>query len=133
MNWRREKRQSSERASAFASIVFPTPGKSSMIRWPSATRQSTTSRNVSSGAWTTRARFAAIAATRSAGSGAKAGSANQALHLVQDRRRDLVLRRLCDGSLPRRRHERDLVVPSVEADVVAPHVIEDEQVGVSCS
>jgi hypothetical protein len=31
VNWRREKRQSSERASAFASIVFPTPGKSSMI------------------------------------------------------------------------------------------------------
>ena len=41
MNWRRENEQSSERASAFASIVFPTPGKSSMIRCPSLTRQST--------------------------------------------------------------------------------------------
>ena len=34
MNWSREKRQSSERASALASIVFPTPGKSSMISVP---------------------------------------------------------------------------------------------------
>jgi hypothetical protein len=31
VNWSRANRQSSERASAFASIVFPTPGKSSMI------------------------------------------------------------------------------------------------------
>jgi hypothetical protein len=39
VNCSREKVQSSDRASAFASIVFPTPGKSSMIRWPSLTRQ----------------------------------------------------------------------------------------------
>ena len=31
-HWTRENEQSNERASAFASIVFPTPGKSSMIR-----------------------------------------------------------------------------------------------------
>ena len=59
MNWSREKSTSSERASAFASIVFPTPGKSSMIRCPSATRQIVQRRSVSAGAWTTRARFAA--------------------------------------------------------------------------
>jgi hypothetical protein len=39
----REKSTSSERASDFASIVFPTPGKSSMITWPSARRPSTQS------------------------------------------------------------------------------------------
>ncbi len=130
VNWSREKRQSSERASAFASIVFPTPGKSSMIRWPSATRQSTTRRRISAGACTTRARFAAIDATRSAGSGARARSANQALHLIENRRGDLVLRRLRDQPLARTGHECDLVVLGLEADVLAPHVVEDEQVGV---
>ena len=54
VNCIRENETSSERASAFASIVFPTPGKSSRIRWPSPTRQRTHRRNVSSGAWTTR-------------------------------------------------------------------------------
>ena len=44
MNWSREKARSSERASDFASMVFPTPGKSSMITWPSASRQRTQSR-----------------------------------------------------------------------------------------
>src|SRR4051794_698525 len=157
VNWRREKSQSSDRASAFASIVFPTPGKSSMIRWPSATRQRTTSRRVSAGAWTTRARLPAIAATRSAGCGASAGreaaqlgtsggdglgpclssravpsgsAKEQALHLVEDGRRDLVLRRLLDEPLPGRGDERHLVVAGIEADVVAPHIVEDEEVGV---
>src|SRR4051812_7417747 len=110
VNWSREKSQSSERASAFASIVFPTPGKSSMIRWPSATRQRTTSRSVSAGAWTTRARFAAIEATTSAGAGASALSAKQALDFVEDRRGDVVLRGLRDGALAVRRDERHLVL-----------------------
>ena len=60
VNCRREKEQSIERASAFASVVFPTPGRSSMIRWPSASRQRTVSCKVSSGAWTTPPRFATI-------------------------------------------------------------------------
>ena len=34
VNWRRENERWSERASDFASTVFPTPGKSSMIRCP---------------------------------------------------------------------------------------------------
>src|SRR6266852_4526266 len=130
VNWRRENEQSSERASAFASIVLPTPGKSSMIRCPSATRQRTTRRSRSAGACTTRARFAAIAATRSAGAGSTAGSAKQALHLVEDRRRDLVLRRLREQPLALAGDERHLVVRRVEADVVAAHVVEDEQIGV---
>src|SRR5579864_2626360 len=129
VNCRRENEQSRERASAFASIVFPTPGKSSMIRCPSATRQSTTRRSASCGAWTTRPRFATIAATRSAGSGAIAGSAKQPLHLVEDLRCDLVLRRLRHEPLAVRCEERHLVVSRLEADVGAAHVVEDEQVG----
>src|SRR3954464_4209318 len=129
VNWIRENVQSSERASAFASIVLPTPGKSSMIRWPSATRQRTTSFSVSSDACTTRPRFATIAPTRSAGAGSIAGSAKQALHLVEDRRRDLALRRLGDDTLAGVRHEGHLVVGGVEADVAAGDVVEDEHVG----
>jgi hypothetical protein len=60
VNWTRENSQSSERASAFASIVLPTPGKSSMIRWPSLIRQRTQRRSVSSGVCTTRARLSMI-------------------------------------------------------------------------
>src|SRR5260370_3812660 len=129
VNWSRENRQSSERASALASIVFPTPGKSSMIRCPSATRQRTTRRTASWGAWTTRPRFATIAATRSAGSGARAGSAKQALHLVENRGGDLLLRRFRDHSLSTCAEQRHFVVGRVEADVGAAHVVEDEQIG----
>ena len=38
VNWIRRTEQSMERASALASIVLPTPGTSSMSRWPSASR-----------------------------------------------------------------------------------------------
>src|SRR2546423_2647800 len=129
VNCIRENEQSSDRASAFASIVFPTPGKSSMMRCPSATRQSTTRRRASWGAWTTRPRFATIAATRSAGSGARAGSAKQALHLVENRGGDLLLRRLRDDPFAASTEQRHFVVARVEADVAAAHVVEDEQVG----
>src|SRR5581483_3730725 len=129
VNCRRENEQSSDRASAFASIVFPTPGKSSMIRCPSAIRQTTTRRSVSSDACTTRRRLATIAATRSAAAGATAGSAKQALHLVEDRRRDLVLRGLRNRPLARCAHEGHLVVYCVEADVGSRHIVEDEQIG----
>src|SRR6266403_4906137 len=129
VNCIRENEQSSDRASAFASIVFPTPGKSSMIRCPSATRHSTTRRSASWGAWTTRPRFATIAATRSAGSGARAGSAKQALHLVENRGGDLLLRRLRDRPFAASAEQRHFVVARVEADVAAAHVVEDEQIG----
>src|SRR4051812_3877142 len=127
VNWRRENEQSSERASAFASIVFPTPGKSSMIRCPSATRQSTVMRRVSSEAWTTRPRFATMASTRSDGAGSTARSAKQPLHLVEDRGGDLQLRRLCKCPLAGRRDQRDRVLGRVEADVGPPHVVEDDE------
>src|SRR5689334_20945042 len=99
-----------------------------MIRWPSAIRQRTTRRSVSFGAWTTRPRFATMAATRSAGAGATAGSAKQALHLVEDRGGDLVLRRLRGRARARRRQQGHLVVDRVEADVAPPHVVEDEEI-----
>src|SRR5215210_2616437 len=130
VNWSRENEQSSDRASAFASIVFPTPGKSSMIRWPSLIRQRTHRRSVSSGAWTTRPRFSA---TRRMTSEACAfsvlgPSANQPLHPVEDRDRDLRLGRLLDAPLAVPRHEHDLVVRGVEADVRPRHVVVDDEV-----
>src|SRR5215210_3755930 len=126
-----------ERASAFASIVFPTPGKSSMIRWPSATRQSTTSRSVSSGACTTTARLstirwtdsAASASTRSLPTGSSTRLLQTSHDFVEDSRRHALLRSLLDPPLAVRRDEDDLVVGSVEADVVSGHVVEDDQVG----
>src|SRR4051794_27969141 len=130
VNCNREKEQSSERASAFASIVFPTPGKSSMIRCPSATRQSTTSRSVSSGACTTRRRFATIAATRSAGAGATAGSAKDLLHGVEDEGRDLLLACAFVRTFPIGGDEGDGVVRRVETDVAARDVVEDDRVDV---
>src|SRR5213595_1789811 len=133
VNWRRENEQSSERASAFASIVFPTPGKSSMIRCPSATRQSTTSRSVSAGACTTERRLRTTAAMASAGtsSGACSGVvANDPLDLVQHDRCDLLLRRLRNAPLSPSRYEHDLVLGCVEADIRARDVVEHDHVGV---
>src|SRR5919198_3030622 len=100
VNCRRENEQSTERASAFARVVFPTPGRSSMIRWPSASRQRTVSSSVSRGACTTEARlsttrFVAVAASTRAG--ALAGLAIHQPHdLVDDLTRDPLLRRLLD-------------------------------------
>src|SRR2546423_970706 len=131
VNWRRAKRQSSERASAFASIVLPTPGKSSMIACPSATRHRTKSRSVSSGAWTTRPRFSTMVEICPLGAGSSARSAipDQRLHLVQDRRGDLVLRGLRNRALACCREERHLGLVRVEADVGSRDVVEDEEVG----
>ena len=39
MNWILENWQSVERASAYASVVLPTPGRSSISMWPAAARQ----------------------------------------------------------------------------------------------
>src|SRR5262245_771791 len=135
VNWSRENEQSSERESAFASIVFPTPGKSSMIKCPSLTRQRTPMRRVSSGACTTRARFsvtarrtaeADVAATRSLP--ASIVFLQEALDLVEHSCRDLLLRRAADGALAGGTHQHDLVLGRVEADVVSGHVVVDDQV-----
>src|SRR5437764_7095999 len=139
VNWSRENDASSERASAFASIVFPTPGKSSRIRWPSLTRQRTQSRSVSSGAWTTEARFSTIrlivAAAASTSTGCRSATVSsiplpeQHLCLVEDRGRDALLGRLRDPPLSIRRDDHDLVLYGVEADVGSPHVVVDDEIG----
>ena len=46
MNWMRRTEQSIDRASALASLVLPTPGTSSMSRWPSASSTARASRTV---------------------------------------------------------------------------------------
>ena len=47
VNWMRRTVQSIDRASALASIVLPTPGTSSMSRWPSASSTVSASRTTS--------------------------------------------------------------------------------------
>ena len=47
VNCRRWKRQATARASAWASVVLPTPGTSSISRWPRASRQTSESRTTS--------------------------------------------------------------------------------------
>src|SRR3954451_21230517 len=131
VNCRREKWQSSERASALASNVLPTPGKTSMIACPSATRQRTMRRSVSSGAWTTRPRLSAIVLISPFGTGSTARSAisDQGLHLVEDRCGNLLLRCFRNRPLAGCGEEGHLVVGGVEADVRARDVVEDEEVG----
>src|SRR5438874_6205726 len=131
VNCMREKETSSERASALASIVFPTPGKSSRIRWPSPTRQSTQSCSVSSGACRTRARLSTKARIDSAASAVSTrwlpGSlTQQLLRRVDDRSCDAVLRRLLHVPLGVGGNEHHLVVLRVEADVFAADVVEDD-------
>src|SRR5690348_7867566 len=127
VNWIREKVQSTERASAFATIVFPTPGKSSMIRWPSLTRQSATSCSVSTSAWTTRATFSTMRSTVLADVDASTGLGSvlmqQRDRLVEDRGRDSRLGRLGDALLPRTCDQEHLVVLRVEADVGSGHIV----------
>ena len=53
--------QSIERASALARLVLPTPGTSSMSRWPSASRQSSASSMTSGLPWITRSMLRGIA------------------------------------------------------------------------
>src|SRR5215211_9013154 len=138
VNWRREKVQSIERASAFASIVFPTPGKSSMIRCPSLTRHWTTSRRVSSSACTTVATFSTTRSIVRAASGAATESrralASTAVHEplggVEHGGGDLGLGSLLDPALALARDQHHLVVVGVEADIAAGHVVVDDEVDV---
>src|SRR5437763_8111008 len=133
VNCMRENETSSERASAFASIVLPTPGKSSRIRWPSLIRRRTQSRSVSSGACRTRARLsvsprivsaAAVVSTRSL----RGSLTQQLLCGIYDRRGDPVFWSLRDPPLAGRGHEHDLVLLRVEADIAAGDVVVDDQV-----
>src|SRR5918999_595996 len=144
VNCRRENSRSSERASALASIVFPTPGKSSMIRCPSATRQSTQRRSVSCGACTTLPRFSVTRSSVSArGSRAVASLRasmllpalrcvlsllEQPLDLVEHGGGDRLLRRLRHFAFPSLGQQDNLVVGRVEADPVAPYVVVDDEI-----
>src|SRR6266511_4580175 len=132
VNWMREKLQSSDRASALTSIVLPTPGKSSMIRCPSLTRQRTTSCSVSSGACTTRATVATMRSTICADDAASTGrglaSIEQRDRRIEHRSRDPRLWRLGDAPFPCARDQDDLVVLRVEADVASRHIVVDDEV-----
>src|SRR3954468_15025085 len=138
VNCKRENEALSERASALASIVFPTPGKSSRIRWPSLTRQRTQSSSVSDGAWMTRRRFALIVWIVCAADSVRArvcsGSCTvapqQLLGCVDDRGGDRTLRGAGDAPLPGCADEDDLVVLAVEPDPVLGHVVVDDEVDV---
>src|SRR5437764_5616996 len=129
----RENETSRERASAFASIVLPTPGKSSRIRWPSLIRLRTQSKSVSSGACRTRARLSTRARTVSAAcvvsTRSLPGSLTQQLLCgVYDRRGDSVFLRLRHPPLAGRRDEHDLVRVGVEADVRPGHIVVDDEI-----
>src|SRR5262252_8807897 len=134
VNWIREKLQSIERASAFTSIVLPTPGKSSMIRCPSLTRQRATSRSVSTSACTTRATFSTTRSTVRADIVASTGFGSvliqQRDRLVEHRGRDPRLRRLGDPLLPVARDQNHLVVLRIEADVGSRHIVVDDEIDV---
>src|ERR1041385_2969072 len=134
VNWIREKLQSIERASALTSIVFPTPGKSSMIRCPSLTRQSATSRSVSTSACTTRETFSTMRSTVRADDAASTGRGSvliqQRDRLVEHLGRDSRLRCLSDASLPRARDQGPLVVLRVEPDVGSRNIVVDDEIDV---
>src|SRR5215211_5102431 len=135
VNCRRENEQSIERESAFASIVFPTPGKSSMIRCPSLTRQSTQRRSVSSGARTTRAtlsltarRTSADDATETRSLPARSIAPQQPLDLVEDFHRDVLLPSPRYRTLAGLGEQHDFVLCGIEADVVTRNVVVDDEV-----
>src|SRR5262245_30156117 len=134
VNWIRENVQSIDRASALTSIVFPTPGKSSMIRCPSLTRQRAASRSVSSSAWTTLATFSTTRSTVRAEVAASTGFGSvliqQRYRLVQHRGRDSRLRRLGDALLPLPRYQDHLVVGCLEPDVGSGHIVVDDEIHV---
>src|SRR5882724_6157775 len=133
VNCIRENDTSSERATALASIVFPTPGKSSRMRCPSLTRQRTHRLSVSSGACTTRLRLSTIERIVSAASTLStlwlSGLlTQQLLGCIYDRRRDLVFGSLGHSAFLRGSDEDDFVVSGVETDVAARDVVVDDEV-----
>ena len=131
MNWSREKWQSSERASALASIVLPTPGKSSTSTCPSATRQRTIRRSVSSGACMTGRGW-----RRSSGS-ARSGPVRQRAQplwiSVSTSSRIAAAISSFGAFATVRSPDAAIRVTSlserVEADVRARHVVENEEIG----
>ena len=79
MNWMRCQVPSIERAIALASDVLPTPGTSSMRRWPSASRHTSARRIASRLPWMTRSTLPRRASNRAAERG-RGGAGRRGLH-----------------------------------------------------
>ena len=149
MHCTRANSRPSERATARASVVLPTPGRSSIRMWPSASSATTTSSTTSAAhlddgahavgdAASQRARGGDLGArdgpdgrariaVRRHGVPAAAGRA-EVVHRREDRPRDVRLRGARDVLLGARRHDRDLVLECVEADAGAADVVDDDRV-----
>ena len=144
MNCSRENEQPTDRRAPSRASSCPTPGKSSMIRCPSARRQRTASSERLVGRVDRRAAGcrtrggrklpanADCAADRALGRSGELllhhPPSRSDLDLVEDSRGALVLARLLRSvALALRPDQRHLVVLRVEADVRARHVVEDEE------
>src|SRR3954470_20841603 len=150
----RAKARSSERAMARASVVLPTPGRSSTSTWPSATSATSTSSSTSSRTSTARRTFPATRRMVSAASSSSEGvmcsgtlmaSLPPGLRLrterswgdglraqgddvLEDRRGDLGLARQRHVALVGGGDDRDLVGRHVEARIGARDVVEHDGV-----
>src|SRR3954468_10691996 len=155
VHWMRANCKSVARASARASVVLPTPGRSSSRMWPSAamhtSASSSSSRRTSTAALSAcvirresaTAASSSVSATRSGSSmlammGVRGRAAttlcparSPRAHIgdgVEHGARDGRLRRARDVALARRGDDRDLVVGALEADVRAADVVDDDGV-----
>src|ERR687891_1273473 len=84
VNWIRRNEQSIERAMALASMVLPTPGTSSIRRWPSATRVTRASRISALFPWMTRSMLPRRSANRGANQVQSSGSARRSSTIPPD-------------------------------------------------
>ena len=75
VNWMRENDKSSDRASAWASVVLPTPGTSSSSKWPDAASAASDSSMTSCFPRSARATFACSALASRAASAGPSGEA----------------------------------------------------------
>src|SRR3954454_946945 len=153
VHWMRANCSSMDRASARASVVLPTPGRSSSRMWPSAAMH--TSASSSSSRRTSTAPLSACAmrresatavsssesATRSGSSmlamGGRSGARRlcrgallraQIVDRLEDRARDRGLRRPRHVALAGGGHDGHLVLDAFEADVLPADVVDDDGV-----
>src|SRR3954463_1901114 len=152
--WMRANSQSSERASDLASIVLPTPGKSSRMMGPSHSSAITHRSSRPSGAWITRATFsitrrATTPALAIAREWVESCSSDASTGVLSSDRRTLLygsasglvpqcVQNGCgaglfggsrDQLLSLGRHQHDFVEAAVEADVGAADVVHHDHVG----
>src|SRR6476661_9382736 len=152
--WMRANSQSSERASDLASIVLPTPGKSSRMRWPSHSSAITHRSSRPSGAWITRAtlsitRRAMAPALVIAWDWVESCSSDASTGVLSSDRRTLLyggagglvpqcVQNGCGAGLfgasryqllSLGRHQHDFVEAAVKADVATADVVHHDHVG----